>query len=69
MIDDDLAKLYEMETKRINEAVYRNKDKFLERYCFRISENNYSVLKSQNATSKDGSRKGHMFLQNRELLC
>lgn len=59
MIDDDLAKLYETETKRINEAVYRNKDKFPERYCFRISENDYNILKSQNATSKGGSRKGH----------
>lgn len=59
MIDDDLARLYETETKRINEAVYRNKDKFPERYCFRISENDYNILKSHNATSKGGSRKGH----------
>ncbi len=59
MIDDDLARLYETETKRINEAVYRNKDKFPERYCFRISEDDYNILKSQNATSKGGSRKGH----------
>lgn len=59
IIDDDLARLYETETKRINEAVYRNKDKFPERYCFRISENDYNILKSHNATSKGGSRKGH----------
>ena len=28
MLDSDLAKLYNVETKRVNEAVYRNKEKF-----------------------------------------
>ena len=59
MLDSDLAKLYETETKRINEAVYRNKEKFPERFCFRISEKEYNDLKSQIATSKGGARKGH----------
>ena len=59
MLDSDLAKLYQVETKRINEAVARNMDKFPERFCFRISEIEYVNLKSQNATSKGGSRKGH----------
>lgn len=31
MLDSDLAMLYEVETKRINEAYYRNIDKFPER--------------------------------------
>ena len=31
MLDSDLAKLYQVETKRVNEAVYRNKEKFTER--------------------------------------
>ena len=38
MLDSDLAKLYQVETKRINEAVSRNKEKFPERFCFRITE-------------------------------
>ena len=59
MIDSDLAKLYKTETKRINEAVNRNKEKFPERFCFRITEKEYNFLKSQSATSKGGSRKGH----------
>jgi len=59
MLDSDLARLYETETKRINEAVYRNKEKFPERFCFRITEKEYNSLKSQIATSKGGSRKGH----------
>lgn len=59
MLDNDLAKLYDTETKRINEAVSRNREKFPNRYCFKISEREYNELKSQNATSKGGSRKGH----------
>ena len=59
MFDSDLAKLYQVETKRINEVVKRNKMRFPERYAFRITEEEYYSLKSQNATSKGGSRKGH----------
>ena len=59
MLDSDLAKLYNVETKRINEAVKNNIEKFPERYCFRITEKEYSSLKSKNLTSKGGSRKGH----------
>ena len=59
VLDSDLAMLYHIETKRINEAVNRNKAKFPERFCFRITESEYNFLKSQFATSKGGSRKGH----------
>lgn len=59
MLDSDLAKLYHVDTKRINEAVSRNKEKFPERFCFRITEKEYNYLKSQIATSKGGARKGH----------
>ena len=59
MLDSDLAFFYKTETKRINEAVTRNPLKFPERFCFRITEEEYSILKSQIATSKGGSRKGH----------
>ncbi len=37
MLDSDLAKLYQVETKRINEAVSRNKDKFPDRFSWKIS--------------------------------
>ena len=59
MLDSDLAKLYHVETKRINEAVKNNPVKFPKRYCFKISENDYKNLKSKISTSKGGSRKGH----------
>ena len=50
MLDSDLAKLYHIETKRINEAVKNNPNKFPERYCFKISENDYKNLKSKIST-------------------
>ena len=59
MLDCDLAKLYNVETKRINEAVKNNPDKFPERFYFRINENEFFSLKSKISTSKGGSRKGH----------
>ena len=59
MLDSDLAKLYNVETKRINEAVKNNPDKFPERFYFRINENEFFSLKSKISTSKGGSRKGH----------
>lgn len=61
MIDFDLARLYKCKngTKEINQAVKNNPKKFPERYCFRITEKEYSSLKSNFLTSKGGSRKGH----------
>ena len=59
MLDSDLAQLYQVETKRINEAVKNNPKKFPERYIFRLTEKEYLSLKSKNSTSKGGSRKGH----------
>lgn len=59
MLDTDLAKLYNVETKRINEAVKNNPEKFPDRYLFRITDKEYNSLKSKLSTSKGGSRKGH----------
>ena len=38
MLDRDLAELYEVETKVLNQAVKRNKERFPENYCFQIYE-------------------------------
>ena len=64
MLDSDLAKLYHVETKRVNEAVKNNPNKFPERFAFRITEDEYLNLKSKFSTSNlennyGGSRKGH----------
>ena len=39
MLDSDLANLYQVETKRINEAVKNNLDKFPERFSFILNDN------------------------------
>ena len=59
MLDSDIAKLYQVETKIINEAVKNNPVKFPKRFSFRITEDEYNSLKSKFSTSKGGSRKGH----------
>ena len=61
MLDSDLAVLYGCKngTKEINQAVKNNPNKFPERYCFRITEKEYNLLKSKFLTSKGGARKGH----------
>lgn len=47
MLDSDVAKLYHYETKRINETVSRNKERFPENFCFQLTEREIEVLKSQ----------------------
>ena len=51
MLDSDLAKLYQVETKRINEAVKNNKDKFPERFSFVLTKEELENLRSKISTS------------------
>lgn len=53
MLDSDLAKLYNVETKRINEAVKNNIEKFPERYCFKLSDNESDNLFGRNFRPKN----------------
>ena len=57
MIDSDLADLYGVEVKRLNEQVKRNAERFPEEFCFRISEEERQNLKSKFATSSWGGRR------------
>ncbi|MBQ8721398.1 MAG: ORF6N domain-containing protein [Paludibacteraceae bacterium] len=50
--DADVAALYEVETKRINEAVKNNPDKFPSDYMFSITLDELSDLRSKNSTTK-----------------
>ena len=52
MLDSDVAMLYHYETKKVNQAVKRNIDRFPERFCFKLSKNEFEVLRSQIVTSK-----------------
>lgn len=60
MIDSDLALLYNVETKRLNESVKRNAKRFPESFCFQLTEDEYADLRSQFATSntENASSKG-----------
>ncbi len=51
MLDSDLAILYGTETKRINEAVKNNKNKFPERFAWQLTNEEYQNLKSKFSTS------------------
>ncbi|MDX2189746.1 MAG: ORF6N domain-containing protein [Bacteroidota bacterium] len=50
MLDKDLAELYGIETKILNQAVKRNSTRFPEDFMFQVSENEYDNLRSQIVT-------------------
>lgn len=50
MLDSDLAKLYGIETKRLNEAVRRNIERFPPDFEFRLEKQDVADLRSQYAT-------------------
>jgi hypothetical protein len=54
ILDSDLAELYGVETKRLNEQVRRNMDKFPDDFTFQLSKDEYENLKPQIATSSSG---------------
>ena len=47
MLDSDVAMLYHYQTKRINETVNRNKERFPENFCFQLTEEEVKNLKKQ----------------------
>ncbi len=53
MLDRDLARLYGVETKRLNQQVQRNLDRFPEDFMFQLSKEEFENLKSQIAVSSD----------------
>jgi len=57
MLDNDLAELYEVETRRLNEQVKRNIDRFPEDFMFQLIKEEFENLKSQIATSSWGGRR------------
>ncbi|MEN8155555.1 MAG: ORF6N domain-containing protein [Bacteroidota bacterium] len=57
MLDEDLAELYDVETKRLNEQIKRNIARFPEDFMFQLSQKEFDNLKSQFATSSWGGRR------------
>ncbi len=55
MLDRDLAELYNVETKRLNEAVKRNIERFPEDFMFKLNKSEWVFLRSQIATLKESA--------------
>jgi len=55
MLDSDLANIYGVSTKRLNEQFRRNKKRFPVDFAFQLERQEFATLRSQIATSKEGS--------------
>jgi phage regulator Rha-like protein len=56
ILDSDVAELYGVETKRVNEAVKNNPDKFPEGYIIALNKKEWDGLKSKFSTSIKGGK-------------
>ena len=54
MLDRDLAEMYGVQTKVLNQAVKRNIDRFPEDFMFQLTKEEVETLKCQNGTSSWG---------------
>ena len=54
LLDSDLAALYGVETKNLNKAVQRNKERFPADFMFQLSPEEHKALRFQSGTSKTG---------------
>ena len=59
MLDSDVAMLYNYETKKVNQAVKRNIDRFPEEFCFQLNENEFESLRCQFVTLNENGRGQH----------
>jgi hypothetical protein len=57
MLDQDLAAIYGVETRVVNQQVKRNINKFPADFMFQLTKNEYDNLKSQNVTASWGGRR------------
>ena len=64
MLDNDLALLYQTETKFINRAVKRNPFRFPEAFAFQLNEEEWEIIRFQNGTLNDKAGRG----QHRKYL-
>lgn len=75
MLDSDVAMLYHYETKKINQTVKRNIERFPKKFCFQLTEDEIENLRSQFVTSSFKKENYgvediyRMHLRNKELQC
>ena len=65
MLDSDLAKLYGVETKRINEAVKNNIDKFPDDFYFELTKEDDEFLRSKFSTFKESLKNRKYFYRHK----
>jgi len=64
MLDQDLALIYGVTVKRLNEQVKRNKGRFPTDFMFQLNRKEWDDLRSQNATLKTGQGRHRKYLPN-----
>jgi hypothetical protein len=62
MLDTDLADLYQVPTKVLNQAVRRNKDRFPADFMFQLTADEFSALRSQIVTLDTGRGQHRKYL-------
>ena len=62
MLSSDVARLYQVETRRINEVIKRNIKRFPDTFCFQLTENEFNNLRSQFAISSENNHGGVRYL-------
>jgi phage regulator Rha-like protein len=62
MVDADLAELYEVEARALNQAVKRNADRFPDDFMFQLTEGEYKILRSQIVILKNGRGQHRKYL-------
>ena len=62
MLDMDLAKLYEVETRVLKQAVRRNRERFPEDFMFELTKDEWNIIRSQLVMFKNGQGKYPKYL-------
>jgi len=57
MLDADLAQIYNVETRVLNQAVFRNRERFPKDFMFQLDKAEFDILKSQTVISSWGGRR------------
>ena len=64
MVDFDLAMLYGVQNKRLNEQVKRNIKRFPDDFMFQLTKEEWNILKSQIATAKQSDNQSNGILKS-----
>ena len=64
MLDVDLAAMYGVETKALNQSVKRNIERFPEDFMFQLTKGEFEILRSQIVTSKVADNQGDIILRS-----